>query len=154
MEWISTHKVHDLKHLLGDHATTEEGMAFLREWKKFTLHQGALYHCHTPAGELEEMMWFVVPTAHRVVAMNGCHRDAGHQGQQQMLSLLQDWFWLPGMATQMQIVMSSCKRCIQHEGAHAKALLQTILVTCPLELLHVDFTSIEMMMELIKHLTW
>ena len=27
MEWISTHKVQDLKHLLGDHATTEEGMA-------------------------------------------------------------------------------------------------------------------------------
>ena len=40
MEWISTHKVQDLKHLLGDHTTTEEGMAILREWKKFMLHQG------------------------------------------------------------------------------------------------------------------
>ena len=83
MEWISAHKVQDLKHLLGHHTTTEEGMAILREWKKFTLHQGALYHCHTPARELEEMMQFIVPMAHRVVAMNWCHRDAGHQGQQQ-----------------------------------------------------------------------
>ena len=29
MEWIFAHKVKDLKHLSGDHATTEEGMAFL-----------------------------------------------------------------------------------------------------------------------------
>ena len=92
MEWISTHKVRDLKHLLGDHTTTKEGMAILREWKKFMLHQGALYHCHTPARELEEMMQFIGPTAHSVAAMNRCHRDAGHQGQQQTLSLLQDWF--------------------------------------------------------------
>ena len=69
----------DLEHLLGDHPMTEEGMAILREWKKFMLHESALYHCHTPAGELEEAMQFIVPMAHRVAAMNGCHRDAGHQ---------------------------------------------------------------------------
>ena len=31
MEWISTHRVQDLKHLLGDHTATEESMAILRE---------------------------------------------------------------------------------------------------------------------------
>ena len=31
MEWISSHKVQDLKHLLGDHTTSEESMAILRE---------------------------------------------------------------------------------------------------------------------------
>ena len=101
MEWISTHKVHNLKHLLRDHATTEECMAILKEWKKFTLHQGTLYHCCTLAGGLEEVMWFIVPMAHRVVAMNRCHRDTGHQGQQQILSLQQDQFWWPGMVMQM-----------------------------------------------------
>ena len=49
---------------------------------------------------------------------------------------------------QMQRVISGCERCICHEGAHAKALLQPILVTSPLELLHVDFTSIETAMKL------
>ena len=33
--------------------------------------------------------------------------------------------------------------CVQHEEAHAKAPLQPILVTSPLKLLNVDFTSIE-----------
>ena len=68
-------------------------------------------------------MQFIVPMVHRVVAMNGCHRDMGHQGQWQTLSLLQDQFWWPGMAMQMQKVISSCGRCIQHEGAKAKAPL-------------------------------
>ena len=124
-----------------------EGMANLRERKKFTLHQGALYHCNTLARELEEALWFVVPTAHRVAAMNGCHKDAGHQGLWQMLSLWQDWFWWPGMAMQKQVI-SSCERCIQYKGIRVKAPLQVILVTSPLELLHVDFTGMETTMEL------
>ena len=52
------------------------------------------------------------------------------------------------MAMQMQKATSGCEKCIQHKGAWVKAPLQTILVTSPLELLHVDFTDIEMMMEL------
>ena len=31
MEWTSSHKVQDIKHLLGDHTTMEEGMAICRE---------------------------------------------------------------------------------------------------------------------------
>ena len=65
--------------------TLRRQMATLQEWKKLMLYQGALYHCHTPAGKLGEVMQFVVPMAHLVAAMNGCHRDAGHQGQQQIL---------------------------------------------------------------------
>ena len=52
------------------------------------------------------------------------------------------------MVMQIQRPISGCKRCIQHGGAYAKAPLQPILVTSPLALLHVDFTSIEMAMEL------
>ena len=64
INWIPNQKVQDLKHLLGDDVNTVEGMAILQEWKKLMLYQGALYHCHTSAGKLGEVMWFVVPTAH------------------------------------------------------------------------------------------
>ena len=50
--------------------------------------------------------WSPKPT--RVAAMNGCHHDAGHQGQQYTMSLLNDQFWWPNMATQMQRAISSC----------------------------------------------
>ena len=47
----------------------------------------------------------------------------------------------------MQKAISGCERYIQHEGAQDKGPLQAILVISPLELLHVDFTGIEMMVE-------
>ena len=64
IDWIPSQKVQDLKHLLGHDMNTEEGMAILREWKKLMHYQGALYHCHKLAGKLEEVLQFVVPTAH------------------------------------------------------------------------------------------
>ena len=80
--------------------------------------------------------------------MNGCHCYAGHQGQQQTLCWPNDRFWWLCMATQMQKAISSCEWYIQHEGIWAKAPVWLIIVTTPLELLHVDFTSIETTMEL------
>ena len=52
------------------------------------------------------------------------------------------------MAAQMQKVINNCKQCIQHEGIHAKAPMWPIIVTAPLELLHLDFASTEIMIEL------
>ena len=49
---------------------------------------------------------------------------------------------------QMQKSISNWKWCIQHEGARAKVPMQPILATTPLALLHMDFTSNEMTMEL------
>ena len=56
IKWISNWKVQDLKHLLEDDAKTEEGKTILQEWKKQMLSQEALYHHHTPNGELEEVL--------------------------------------------------------------------------------------------------
>ena len=100
INWISNRKVQNLKHPLGDDVNAEEGVAILQEWKKLMLYQGALYDHHTLAGKLRELLQFVVPT-HGVAAMNRYHQNAGHQGQQQMLFLLQDWFWWPSMSVQM-----------------------------------------------------
>ena len=67
IEWISNSRVQDLKHLLEDGTIIEEEKAILHERKKLTLYQGALYHHHTLAGRLEEVLWFVVPMAHSLL---------------------------------------------------------------------------------------
>ena len=59
------------------------------------------------------------------------------------LSLLQECFWWPGMAEQMRQVIKACRSCLQYEGGTLKAPLCPIVATTPLDLLHVDFTSIE-----------
>ena len=56
MKWISGQKVQDLKHLLGDNANTVEGKTVLQERKKLMLHQGALYHHNTSAGDFEGVL--------------------------------------------------------------------------------------------------
>ena len=92
----------------------------------------------------------MVPKAHWVTTLNGCHRDTGHQSCDCTLSLLQQHFWCPGMVNQMQQSIKSCIHCLQHEGNLPKAPLHPIVATAPLDLLHIDFTSIEMTMELNK----
>ena len=50
----------------------------------------------------------------------------------------------------MRQVIKACRHCLQYEGGTPKAPLCPIVATAPLDLLHVDFTSIETMMELDK----
>ena len=52
------------------------------------------------------------------------------------------------MAKKMRQVVKACRCCLQYEGSTPKAPLCPIVATTPLDLLHVDFTSIETMMEL------
>ena len=72
----------------------------------------------------------------------------GHQGCDCTLYLLQECFWWPGMAKQMRQVIKASIHCLQYEGGTRKAPLCPIVATAPLDLLHVDLTSIETMMEL------
>ena len=119
-----------------------------RNCQNFISLQGTLYLHSTPKGEDEDLLLFMVPKVHRTAALNGCHRDAGHQGHDCTLSLLQEHFWWPGMDTQMRQVIKTCRCCLQYEGSTPKAPLCPIVATAPLDLLHVDFTSIETTMEL------
>ena len=48
----------------------------------------------------------------------------------------------------MRQVIRACKCCLQFEGSVSKAPLCPIVPTAPLDILHVDFTSIETMLEL------
>ena len=102
LDWLEAQKKTDLRTLLGEHASSEEGQLILWNWQNFMIHQKALYLHSMAKGENEDLLLFIVPKAHWVTALNRCHRDAGHQGHDHTLSLLQEWFWWPGMTNQMQ----------------------------------------------------
>ena len=47
-DWLEAQKKIDLKALLAEHASSEEGQLILQNRQNFTIHQGALYfHSHT-----------------------------------------------------------------------------------------------------------
>ena len=86
---------------------------------------------------------FVGPQRHRSVAMDGCHREAAHQGQRRSASLMQERFWWPGMARDLRNRIRKCGRCRKFEAAPPIVPMQPLTCSGPGELLHVDFTSIE-----------
>ena len=101
LDWLEMQKKTDLKALLAEHASSEKGRLILQNQQNFTSHQKALYLHSMPKGKNEDLLLFVVPKTHQVSTLNGCHRDAGHQGHDHALSLLQEQFWWPGMTSQM-----------------------------------------------------
>ena len=135
--------------LLGRHMEGE-GCVLFRVQNSLILDKDLLYLNTTPKGEAEGMVTFVVPTDQCRVTLNSVHRDAGHQGQARTLSLTQERFWLPTLVEDCKAMIRGCQHCHAFEGAIPKAMLCPIRVYAPLELMHVDFTSIEMDMELNK----
>ena len=129
LKWLEAQKKTDLKMLLGEHASSKEGQLVWRNCQNLMIHQKALYLCSVTKG--------------KVTALNGCHQDAGHQGCDHTLSLLQECFWWQGMTSQMWQSIRTCTCCLQHESGLPMAPLHPIMATAPLDLLHVDFTSIE-----------
>ena len=93
LDWLKTQKKTDLKVLLAEHTSSEEGNLILHNRQNFSIHQGSLYLCSTPKSETKDLLVFVVPKAHCVGTLNGCHWYAGYQGCDCTLSLLQEYFW-------------------------------------------------------------
>ena len=134
-----------LKECLGAEAETEQGKMFFHIRNSLVLNKGLMYINTTPKGETEGVLAFVIPVAQRRMALNGVHRDAGHQGQQWTLALAQERFWWPMMAEDCRAIVRGCPHC-----QVPRAPLCPIRVYAPLELVHLNYTSIESTMELNK----
>ena len=148
LDWLKAQKKTDLKALVAEHASSKEGQLILWNQQNFTIHQGARCLRSMPKGETKDLLLFIVTKAHHVTTLNGYHRDVGHQGHHSALSLLKEHFWWLGMANQMQQSITSCMLCLQLHGNLSKVPLHPMVATAPMDLLHVDFTSIEMTLEL------
>ena len=117
--------------------------AYVKFKEQLIMKNGLLYR-QSKQGPIEEtVLQFVVPQIHRSVALDGCHREAAHQGQQHSLSLMKERFWWPGMARDLRNHIKKCGRCRKFEAAPPIAPMKPLTCSGPGELLHVDFTSIE-----------
>ena len=140
------------KKCLGTEAETEQGKTLFHICNSLVLNKGLMYMSKTPKGETEGVLAFVVPVGQHHMALNGVHHDTGHQGQQRTLALAQERFWWSMMAEDCHELVRGCPCCQAFEGEVPKVLLCPIRAYSPLELMHLDYTSIESTMELNKPL--
>ena len=122
-----------------------EVKSLLRIRKGLKLVKDILYRkSYSNKSSSKKVLWqLVVPKAHGSRALAGCHDDVGHQGRMRTLSLLRERFFWPGMQTEATQYVLKCTRCLRRKTPSQQAPLQPIHVTQPLELVHMDYLSLE-----------
>ena len=124
---------------------SSEIKSFLRNKKSLKLVKDVLYRkSYSDNSTSKKTLWqLVVPKPFRERALFGCHDDVGHQGILRTLSLLRERFYWPGMQEEATQHVLKCSRCLRWKTPPQVAPLQPILVTQPLELVHMDYLSLE-----------
>ena len=85
--------------------------AYVKSKEQLVMRNGLLYRQSKQGQTQETVLQFVVPQIHRNAALDGCHQEAAHQGQSRSLSLIQEWFWWPGMARDLRNRIRKCGCC-------------------------------------------
>ena len=119
------------------------GMRVLLKYRKnLFLNNGLLYQKVTLKNILELVAQFVLPKRfiHKVILT--CHNDNGHVGMERTLGLLQGRFFWPKMAEDVCIHIHTCARCLRFKQPQEKAEMQLILVSYPVELIHLYFLTL------------
>ena len=111
-----------------------------------------LYLKTTPSNTQEEVFTFVMPHIKQRAALDGCHRFMAHQGRDQMLGLLKEWYWWPGMAKESALALKNCRQCLVFQADVQTLKLAPILTNKPMDLVHIDFIKVEIPGDLGKKL--
>ena len=124
-------------------ASNYEKHFYTARQKKFTLQDNLLYLQVTPTNSQDMVPVFVILTADRQAATDGCHHSAGHQGRDHTLSLMKERFWWPGMSQALLKAVANCGRCIQYKAKGQLPSMQPIICTEPMEFVHINYVRME-----------
>ena len=101
-----------------------------------------MYQKVTLKNHLEPVTPFVLPKRFICKVIIASRDDNGHLGMERTLGLLQDRFFWPKMAEDVCIHIHTCDRCLRYKQPQEKAEMQPILVSYPMELIHLDFLTL------------
>ena len=114
----------------------------LKEWDKLVLKDDVLFRHSSLYGEKVKQL--VLPFVYRDLALTGYHDDAGHQGRDRTTYLIKSHFYWPGVDRDIEMKIQNCPRCIcRKTPSRSSAELENILTTQPMELVCMDYPSLE-----------
>ena len=114
---------------------------YLKEWDKLLISNGVLHRKVVLNGQ--DFMQLVLPPVFREDIFTALHDDLGHQGRDRTMSLIKQRCFWPGMDTYIKNKVASCGRCIRRKTGSDRAELVSITSTAPMEIVCLDFLSIE-----------
>lgn len=115
---------------------------YLRELHRLEFHNNILYRRRQVGSQRAYQL--VLPAEFRSPVLTSLHDDMGHMGVDRTLDLVRTRFYWPKMASDVEEKVKKCGRCVRRKARPEKAApLVNIQVTRPLELVCMDFLSIE-----------
>ena len=110
--------------------------------KDLFLQNGLLYWRVTLKNLQGPISQFVLTKSFICKVCLACHDDSGHLGMEWTLGLLQERFFWPSMADDVCIHIHTCDRCLRFKQPQEKSKMHLILVSNPMELVHLDFLTL------------
>ena len=117
------------------------GYTLARCFEHLRFEDGILYRVTDLEGTLRRQI--VLPRSLVTKVMEMVHDKMGHLGRDKTLGLVQDRFYWSGMSKEVENYIRSCKRCLLRKKPAERAPLVNITTTQPLEVVCLDFLSLE-----------
>ena len=121
----------------------KEYEVYVRKKGEFKIRKGVLYRKLKTGFHQPGVMQLVLPQKYRILALHGCHNDVGHPAHRRTLFILQDRFYWPRMSEECKQHITTCPRCLAFKSPQDQAPMESIECTRPLELVHMDYLTIE-----------
>ena len=133
-------------HLSSSMSFKPKDIAVKRLWSQrenLRMKRGILYRRSTM--EEDEVLQLVLPSVMINQVLKAVHNDLGHPGSERTLRLLRDRYYWPGMTGCAERWVRQCDRCIRRKSpTNQRAPLVNIKTTQPLEMVSLDFLSLEL----------
>ena len=126
-----------------DVESNPEISAMKRQMGKLVMEDGLLHRLsQNQSGEQSRQL--VLPAEFRPVVLKSLHDDLGHLGAERTTDMIRNRFYWPKMAASVEQYVRNCGECILRKApAHKAAPLHQIVSNGPLDLVCIDFLSME-----------
>ena len=127
-------------------------LRLLSLWSNLVVENGILFKEKQSDGEQDKRI--IVPKNRQIEVLRMSHDDMGHLGRDKTLSVTRDRFYWVGITQDIEDYIKRCPRCIRAKTPHLphRAPLCSITTTRPLELVCMDFMSLETSKGGYKHI--
>ena len=147
LSWLGTQKKTDLRTLLGEHTPSKEGWMVWRNCQNFMTLQNALYLWSMPKGRMRICYSSCSERHIELLLWMGVIEIQDTKAVTVLCPYYKNVFSGQEWPNRWDKLLGPVHTAFTMRVAFPKALLCPILATAPLDLLHVDFTSIETTLE-------